>query len=280
MSRDLIISVLNILVIFILAVFGGIVSVQSRLYRWIFVALGGVGLVFGVAQAVRQQQSEGVFEARVRELREETEKVQQLQAENDKKQGEIKEKTEENIRLSNKITQLAETAISTSTGGNSFCYLRMLVRSDGIYPVVLSKGRYPLYDLHLRVWDPEEWKTSPRSLNSLLTKVAEETTRLGTLPSRDYINLGRMPLPVGAEKQYAAEFSARNGSWFQSILLRRSRDSWKVATIVQRSIRAGTLKELNQSRPILCHEADPDFPEREAGELRRRAGNARPCREM
>jgi len=277
MSVGLVISILGILVVSSLAVVGGLVSTQRAGYRKIFWGLGIVGALLGFVQVYHQQESERDFQVQVRDLKQASEQIQKLQTENEKKQGEIKAKTEENVRLSNRITELTETAIKTVTGGDSFCYLHILVREDGLYPTVLSEGRYPVYDLSLRLWDPEEWKNTPPSLGSTLNKVSTEISRLGTLPSKDYINLGRLPLPSGVEKQYAAEFSARNGSWAQSIVLRRSGNSWKVATIVQKSVRVAKFRELNQPRPILCYEVDRDFPEREPGELRRWVGNAHIC---
>jgi hypothetical protein len=277
MSLGLVISILGILVVSSLAVVGGLVSTQRAGYRKIFWGLGIVGALLGFVQVYRQQESEHDFQVQVRDLKQASEQIQKLQTENEKKQGEIKAKTEENVRLSNRITDLTETAIKTVTGGDSFCYLHIMVGEDGLYPTVLSQGRYPLYDLSLRLWDPEEWKNTPPLLGSTLSKVSTETSRLGTLPSKDYISLGRLPLPAGAEKQYAAEFSARNGSWTQSILLRRSGSSWKVATIVQKSFRVGKIKELNQPRRVLCYAVEPDFPQREAGELRRWVGNSHIC---
>lgn len=279
MNFNLAISILGILVVFALAVFGGHISAQRTGHKRLFWALGFLGVALGIVQTIRQQKSAQDFQAQVGDLKNASDRLQTLQAEIDRKQSEIKAKTEENIRLSDRITQLAETAINTATGGKGFCYLRMEVGEDGLYPVVLSKGRYPLYDLSLRLWNPEEWKPTTPSRNALLNKVAAETSQLGTLPRKDYIMLGRMPLPSGTEKQYAAEFSARNGSWSQSIVLRRSGKSWKVATIVQKSARVVKFKELNQARSVLCYEADPDFPEREAGELRRWVGHAQRCQE-
>jgi hypothetical protein len=278
MSLNLAISILGILVVSSLAVVGGLVSTQSAGYRKIFWGLGIVGALLGFVQVYRQQESEHDFQAQVRDLKQSSEQIQKLQTENEKKQGEIKAKTEENVRLSNRITELTETAIKTVTGGDTFCYLHVTVGDDGLYPTVLSQGRYPLFDLSLRLWDPEEWKNAPHLLGSTLSKVSTETSRLGTLPSNDYINLGRLPLPTGSEKQYAAEFSARNGSWTQTIVLRRSASSWKLATIVQKSFRVAKAKELNPPRRVLCYAVEPGFPLREAGELRGWVvGNAHIC---
>lgn len=83
-------------------------------------------------------------------------------------------------------------------------------------------GKYPVYDLTMRLRDPEEWKKLSISAHDGFAKIAAETSQLGTLPNDDFKNIGMIPLPT-ADIEYAAQFSARNGSWSQTLILRHTR---------------------------------------------------------
>jgi hypothetical protein len=174
--------------------------------------------------------------------------------------------------------QSQESALRTITGGDSFCFVRLQVGSEGVYPVVLNSGQYPLYDLSMRLWDPEEWTTTaPISVDAAWPKSASETSQLGTLPNDDYRNAAKLPLP-GIDKTYktyAVEFSARNGSWTQTLWLRRSPKGWKTASIVRRSQR------IAKGTPVLgskmCYYVDQDFPLQSPGEVRSWAQDVPVC---
>lgn len=174
--------------------------------------------------------------------------------------------------------QSQEAALKTITGGDSFCFVRLQVGSEGVYPVVLNSGRYPLYDLSMRLWDPEEWTTSsPISIDAAWPKSASETSQLGTLPDDDYRNAAKLPLPATGKtyKTYAAEFSARNGSWTQTIWLRRSPKSWKTASLVRGSQRVAKGTPTPGSK--MCYYVDQDFPLQSPDEVESWAQNVPVC---
>jgi len=235
---DLLIAIIAILVVFFLAAFGGHVSAKGSGQKKLFWVLGMVGVFATIAQTIRQQRSQSAFEIA--------------------------------------LETLTETSLKTVTGGDSFCFIQMQIGQDGIYPIVLSIGKYPVYDLTLRQWDPEDW-TAPllTSPHDRFAKVASETSILGTLPNDDYKNIREMPLPT-RDKRYDAEFSARNGSWSQEMMLRSTPAGWKFATLVRKSRRVAKTAGERYGQP-LCYHVDPDFPEKELNEMRRWVQNAPKC---
>jgi hypothetical protein len=91
--------------------------------------------------------------------------------------------------------QSQETVFKTITGGDSFSFVHLEVGNEGVCPLVLNSGQYPLYDLSMRLWDPEEWKNaSVISVDAAWPKAASETFQLGTLPNDDYRHATRIPL--------------------------------------------------------------------------------------
>jgi len=170
--------------------------------------------------------------------------------------------------------QSQEDSLKTVTGGDSFCFVRFEIGNEGLYPVVLSSGRYPLYDLSMRLWDPEEWRNaSGISVDAAWPKAASETSQLGTLPNDDYRNATKISLPA-TDKTYAVEFSARNGSWSQTVWLRRSVKGWKTASLVRHSQRVGKVPVLG---PKMCFYVDQDFPLQSPDEVKSWAQDVPAC---
>jgi hypothetical protein len=282
MSADLAVAALLALIVFTLAAFGGHVSAERPGHKTTFWILGAIGVVLMILQTYRQQYTQTEFQ---RQITTKTERNLQLSRKITEQAGvalelqkQITAKTEQNLQLSQKLTQQGDNALQWITGGHSLCYINMLVESDGLQPVVLNKGQYPLYDLTVRLWDTKDYAGSMPS-SDFRARAIRETVKLGTLPNNDFAELDSIALPDGIERTYSAEFAARNGSWSQIIVLRRTDTGWKVATVVQRSARVVKFAELNKPRPVLCYEAAPDFPEAVPGELRLWAGSAKRCSE-
>jgi hypothetical protein len=109
------------------------------------------------------------------------------------------------------------------TGGNSFCYWMLyhfdLTQSVAHNFVIIRKGEYPLYDVRLRIRD--------------MNKGVDVVERLwGEMNSpADYLLL---EWPLAESVYYRIFFHARNGSWNQDLLLRRSEiaSCWLAATRV------------------------------------------------
>ena len=109
------------------------------------------------------------------------------------------------------------------TGGDTYCYFMLyhfdLNLSIAQNIVVIRKGEFPLYDLRIRVRDID-----------LSRDVLEQPW--GELNAPAAFQVGRWPLRP--DVYYHVFFHARNGSWNQDLILRRSEQAgcWLAATRV------------------------------------------------
>lgn len=158
--------------------------------------------------------------------------------------------------------QSQDASLKTITGGDSFSFARLEFDSNSAYFVVLNSGQYPLYDLSMRLWQPDEWTNiGTPTLGFVWSKTAAETTLLGTLPNGQYRRAAKLPLPVPPMRRalYDIEFSARNGGWLQSLWARDSPHGWKVASIVRRFQQVGGA-EAQKPGARMCFYVDQGFP--------------------
>ncbi len=127
---------------------------------------------------------------------------------------------------------------NTQTGGDSFCYW-MLFHFDMIANIaqqycIIRVGRYVLHDVRYRIIDRM----------SLQTVVPD--TNWGEINSpADYLSL---KWPLSESAYYRVFFHARNGSWVQDLILKRSKtvDCWLHATRVKRGLGETPLEEVNE----------------------------------
>ena len=129
-------------------------------------------------------------------------------------------------------------------GGDTFCYWMLyhfdLAQNIAQNFVVIKQGQYPLYDVRIRIHDADLGKD-----------ILEASWGEINAPA-DY-QLGRWPIPENA--YFRAFFHARNGSWHQDLILRKSSAAqcWRAATRV-----------LGRSGDTLFEHIDLDF-EKEFG---------------
>ncbi len=165
------------------------------------------------------------------------------------------------------------------TGGDSFCYLKIqpsgAVDSD---LVVLHEGKYPISDISLRFVDSDQLTgPTPPGLSAMdrILK-AQINIPVGTLPIKGFRVVGRIQIPSGIkEKKYVASFTARNGSWDEEVILRRTNaGDWRVALKVNENPGQVTLAELDKPAILLFHKVDPDFPVQSSHEIQDWLGEA------
>jgi hypothetical protein len=151
------------------------------------------------------------------------------------------------------------------TGGDSFCYLKVLPQNKvDAELIVLQVGKYPISDVSLRFVDSDQLTGPTPPGQSAMDRIlrAQTTIPIGTLSVNGFRFVEKIQVPGSVvEKQYLASFTARNGSWDQSIILRRtpSRD-WRVALKVNKNPGQVKFAELNSPWKLLFHEVAPDFP--------------------
>jgi len=125
--------------------------------------------------------------------------------------------------LKTEVEQSQRHLASLQTGGDTFCYWMLydfdMTKNVARNFVVIREGKYPLYDVRLRIRDMDANK-------DLVTK------QWGELNSpADYL-LMQWPLPESV--YYRIFFHARNGSWNQDLQLRKSASArcWLAASRV------------------------------------------------
>lgn len=77
-------------------------------------------------------------------------------ADSDKSTQEIKDLSNENIRLSTELNKLNQEMVLTVTGGDSFVFVSPTTSFSGIYPIRFDlhhKGKYPVFDVSIRIFD-------------------------------------------------------------------------------------------------------------------------------
>jgi hypothetical protein len=112
---------------------------------------------------------------------------------------------------------------SVQTGGDSFCYFMLyhfdLQNSVAQNFVVIRRGEFPLYDVRIRIRDMDAGKDIVETPWGEMNAPADYRLLKWKLPSTVY---------------YRAFFHARNGSWHQDLILRKSETAqcWLAATRV------------------------------------------------
>jgi len=170
-------------------------------------------------------------------------------------ESEVKAKNEEIVRLNNYI-------LSSITGGDSFCYLALANInnvSNRALLTAISKGRYPLYDVHFRIVDLEELYKIKDNMTFENLKKTERTFNVGNIHPNVARMLGTIELGAKNEKEYNVFISARNGVFTQLIRLKHINEEWKTATKV--------LKREGDNNIVLLEKIDEKFSSNENGEV-------------
>jgi hypothetical protein len=154
-----------------------------------------------------------------------------------------------------KLGQLTKADIDESTGGNSFCYIDIREWSglSGAVRTVLSqKGRNPVFNVNIRIVQ----------LDNLSANIAAGTMgaieRYFNIP---FVRRGGMSqvitdyqtLPNEASRSFNVFMTARNGSFTESIRLRRVAGGWSSAKIV-------TASYYTKVTGVVLEESDKNFP--------------------
>jgi hypothetical protein len=126
--------------------------------------------------------------------------------------------------LKSEVAQAQKHLEGLQTGGDTFCYWMLyhfdMTKALARYFVVIRRGDHPLYDVRQRVQDMD----ANRDLF---------THDWGEINSPADFLIGEWPLP--ASVYFRSYFHARNGSWNQDLILKRSASAkcWLAATHVK-----------------------------------------------
>lgn len=153
-------------------------------------------------------------------------------------------------------TTAARAATGATTGGDSFPYVNIV--GDSI--LLINEGSNPLYDLSLRMWDPEDYLrplTSQQFWNLERTKVFHFS--LPSFPPESAQQIGTITFPDDSVRQrFAVALIARNGSFSEQLEFRKVDGEWRGAYRVSRDRPAPNVQLLQRS--------DPEFPRESSGE--------------
>ena len=149
---------------------------------------------------------------------------------------EIKQLNTKILVLSEENKNLAKEGISSITGGDGFAYIDILkgLFPNALAPAVISESTYPQYDLSIRFYDEDKDHS---------IQIAQPLTlNIATLPPGQSI-LHRIPSFDLDNKIDYAKFnlfiSARNGSFFEELHLRKVDGDWFSAFRVFRMTPSG-----------------------------------------
>ena len=144
-----------------------------------------------------------------------------------------------------------KTITNSIMGGDSFCYLYFGVE-DG-FLTLLSNGKYPMYDVKIRVVDLDKFETK---------NIFESGTSfdIGNIPSGVAMMVSAWGLPKDKEKiRYNVFISARNGFFSQEVRLAKVNGKWKEALRV--------LKDNNKNLQPMYQDIPDDYPRNKEGKI-------------
>lgn len=158
-----------------------------------------------------------------------------------------------------RVAELNEHIASSITGGNSFAYITLPAVAPSTHGLtVIHQGKYPLYDLKVRIVDLANWeKKQTRSLFDL--QKDERHLSVGNLAAGQASVLGPVQID-GDSTSWNLFFGARNGFWTELLRIRRVGAELKFAIKVKKDSQAGEAE-------TVFEKVDPGYPRNEAGRV-------------
>jgi hypothetical protein len=155
-------------------------------------------------------------------------------------------------------------------GGDSYCYLfppRLSRVSDSFELMLLCEGKYPAYDVTVRIEDVPRLVGGirkryadgklPYNAQSKDEEVIRDATKsflIGNVGPKQAVRFGTLPLSGATEEHYNVYIMARNGQVFEQVFLRRVSRDWKLAYRV------------GWGGAFVRSHVDPDFPRKGAAD--------------
>lgn len=159
--------------------------------------------------------------------------------------------TDKNLELTEKTIRLSEKLENIATGGDGFCVIEFAyINSNSTRPFVIYNGKYPLYDVHIRIVDLELFRQL-KDLTVESINQAQHTFYLGNLKPNTATPLGKIFADFsGAKKDFNIFYSGRNGFHTQTTRLRKVEKKWFSKIRVW----------ITNSNDILYEQTDENFP--------------------
>jgi hypothetical protein len=216
-----------------MAVLGGLVSAHapSKLshkvaYVGAFVVLGCGALTFAIIQSRQTAKSDTESKGMLGQLATASSEATRLQGLNNKLQEELLELAKMNMSL-------GKQSIATVTGGDSFCYMDFMYQFGQPNPVFIHHGRYPLYDVQVRIVDLVEMRKRVAEGRALDLN-SDVQYRINEFQAGRMWMDRSLSVPFSDEQaqDFNIFFSARNGIWTEKLRLRKVSGHWVQAVQV------------------------------------------------
>jgi hypothetical protein len=240
-------------------------------FTWIGVILIAIGTIFTI---LGQQKTS---DKSTKELSQKTDKIQDLSEQNIRLSAEVADLAKKNAAKSDEIAKLV-------TGGDSFCYFLPMPDqiSDRQSFMLFHEGSYPIYDVVVQIQnlrtmqkmpfkklydeiiashkrDVAEGRSKQRDLSHEIETLRDKAisrSPIGTLAPSTAVTVGRFPIPETDEMEYFVMIQSRGGYFTQSIIQKKFGPTWKSSWRVLRH-------ENNGIQKVLKEQIDADVPLRE-----------------
>jgi hypothetical protein len=170
------------------------------------------------------------------------------------------------LEQSDRILVVGKSAIDTATGGDSFCYV--VFGGDGSPGALVHGGQYPLSDVRMRIVDLDKFaravndsRGNGRPFTLADIQQAEQLVLMGNVPAKSSAILPQTiftpALSEGQVLKFNLFFSAKNGFWEESVMIRRIDGKRRQALRVVRTI--------GKQNKVLHESIDPLYPRNQHG---------------
>lgn len=187
------------------------------------------------------------------DLRLKSEKIAALNQEIAEAQRDLRGKSEE-------IAELNKQTTNSITGGDSFCFIRtdeLMEPTPNL--VVEHSGKYPLYDVYIKLLDEDFADELLKSGKSIGDAVSQSSVHryMGNITPLQKLFVSKAFRVDSQTHRYSVYFYGRNGVWHQWLRMKRVNGIWRTAIRVTGS---------NSAR-IVFEFIDIDFPRNDKGEV-------------
>jgi len=242
-----------------MAVLGGVVSAHAPvraghkiLYAVAFLVLGVGAIVFAVKLSREQAEAATTMTATVAKLTLAATQTERLQEMNAAQNQQI-------IDLSRLNAGLAQKGIFTVTGGDSYCTMHLLFQFNPPVPTFGNLGKYPLYGVVARIVDVSKLRREvlagkPADFSSgLVIPIGDIAKGLSSVQQSIAITISEQYF-----QRYNIFFSARNGVWSESMMLKKVGAEWRAAIRVT---------GFGLSQKVLYEQVDKIYPRNADGSV-------------
>lgn len=171
-------------------------------------------------------------------------------------------------KRSDEVAELNKQIAFSVTGGDSYCYVLLPDPvANNARIVVIQQGKYPLYDVSIRIVDINKFEEVKRQFPTLTfdnIKLSETLISAGNLSPGQAIIVNDPVRLLNADKlSFNIFIFARSGRFTEQLRLIKVEGVWKTAMRVEKDNNSD--ENPNAPSTLLKEQIDPDFPRNEDG---------------